>query len=60
MSKWTYNLDGDLVHPDWEHTVDGDYQPKGTKYTIDGDKVLPPIDFKGLSKEQAIKLLKKL
>ena len=40
MSKWTYNLDGDPLHPDWEHTLDGDYRPKNATYTLDGDLVV--------------------
>ena len=58
--KWSYNLDGDKVHPDWEYTTDGDYQPKGTKYTEDGDKILPNISLDGLTSNEAIKILKKI
>lgn len=34
---WSYNLDGDPVHPDWEYTMDGEYRPKNVGFTLDGD-----------------------
>ena len=37
---WTYNLDGDPIHPDWEHTMDGDYRPKAVTHNSDFDMTL--------------------
>jgi len=48
MAKWSYNMDGDPIHPDWEHTIDGDYRPKSAEVDQDSE-----LRINGLKTSQA-------